>query len=267
MAPTPAETAAGYRKLWASAQVLAGKHAAAATIAAKIIANRALYEAVEKKTGVPWFMVGAIHNREAAMNFACVLHNGEKIIGTGRKTRLVPAGRGPFGSWEAAAIDALTMPPHALDKVAAWTLERMLYEIEKYNGWGYLGKCNSPYLWSWTSEYSGGKYVADHVFSRTAIDVQAGCVAILKVLAELDAGVAARLAGQGPAVVDPQAPPPKSAPAKRAPAPARKPPPPPPPPPPDIAPTPAAKAAAKSTGPAASGLFAVLGAIVRAVLR
>jgi lysozyme family protein len=233
MAPTPAETAAGYRKLWASATVLPGKHAAAANIAAKIIANRAPYEAVEKKTRVPWFMVG-------------VLHNGEKIIGSGRKTTLVPAGRGPFSTWEAAAIDALTMPPHSLDRVPAWTIERILYEIEKYNGWGYLGKCNSPYLWSWTNEYSGGKYVADHVFSRTAFDVQAGCVAILKALAELDAGVAARLAGSWPAVVDPQAPPPKR-PVKV-------------PPPPDVHPiTP------KPAQPASRGLFAALAAIVRAM--
>jgi hypothetical protein len=129
------------------------------------------------------------------------------------------------------------MPPHGLDKVPAWTLERILYEIEKYNGWGYLGKCNSPYLWSWTNQYSGGKYVADHVFSRTAFDVQAGCVAILKALAEFDADVAARLAGQGPAIVDPQAPPPK--------------------PPPDIEPP--------HPAPASSGLFAALAAIVRAV--
>src|SRR5262249_52519607 len=181
--------------------------------------------------------------------FAGVLHNGEKIIGTSRKTRLVPAGRGPFATWEEAAIDALTMPPHCLHRVVNWTLERILYEIEKYNGWGYLGKCNSPYLWSWTTEYSGGKYVADHVFSRTAIDQQAGCVAILKVLAEMDDQVAARLDRKVvPLVIDPQAPPPGPVPR---PAPI--------PPPSDIHPV--------DPKPAPSGLFAALAAVARAIFK
>jgi lysozyme family protein len=245
MAPTPAETAAGYHKLWSSAKILPGKRAAAEAIARKLMGHRVAYEVVEKKTGVPWFMVGVIQNREASMNFASVLHNGEKIIGTGRKTKLVPAGRGPFATWEEAAIDALTMPPHSLHRIVNWTLERILYEIEKYNGWGYLGKCNSPYLWSWTTEYGGGKYVADHVFSRTAYDSQAGCVAILKVLAEMDAGVAARLTGAANAAVPMQ----QQAGPKPVPIPV----------PPDIEP-PASKPALSppSTQPAASGLFAAL---------
>src|SRR5262245_53876096 len=242
MAPTPDQTAAGYRNLWARARVLPGRHAAAEAIGRKIIGQRARYQAVEKKTGVPWFVIGVIHNREASLNFSCVLHNGEKIIGTGRKTRLVPAGRGPFATWEEAAIDALTMSPHSLHRVGNWPLERMLHEIEKYNGWGYLGKCNSPYLWSWTSEYSGGKYVADHVFSRTAVDAQAGCVAILKALAALDAGVAARLDGKAVVPMGEGA----------APKPAST------PPPPDIHATPPLPAK-----PAARGLFAVLMNLLR----
>jgi lysozyme family protein len=196
MAPTPEQTAAGYRNLWGKAAVKPERKAQAEAIARNMIAVRARYATIEKKCGVPWFMVAVIHMREASMNFSCVLHNGEKIIGMGRKTRLVPAGRGPFATWEEAALDALTMPPHALHRIVNWSLERMLYEIEKYNGFGYLGKCNSPYLWSWTSQYSGGKYVRDHVFDPHAIDPQPGCVALLKALAALDAGVAARLDGK-----------------------------------------------------------------------
>jgi len=242
MAPTPEQTAAGYRNLWERATVKPGKRADAEAIARKIMAARARYEEIENRCGVPWFMVAVIHMREASMNFAGVLHNGEKIIGTGRKTKLVPAGRGPFATWEEAALDALTMPPHALDRVRSWTLARLLYEIEKYNGFGYLGKCNSPYLWSWTSEYSGGKYVADHVFSRTAVDPQPGCVALIKALAGLDAGVAARLDGKAVVPVGEGA----------APKPAST------PPPPDIHATPPLPAK-----PAARGLFAVLMNLLR----
>src|SRR5262245_43386174 len=249
MAPTPEQTAAGYRNLWERATVKPAKRAEAEAIARKIMAARARYEEIENRCGVPWFMVAVIHMREASMNFAGVLHNGEKIIGTSGKTRLVPAGRGPFATWEEAAVDALTMPPHSLHRVVNWSLERILYELEKYNGWGYLGKCNSPYLWSWTSEYSGGKYVADHVFSRTAIDQQAGCAASLKVRAEMDDQVAARLDRKVvPLVTDPQAPPPKPAPGSA-----------PIPPPPHIHPV--------EPKPAPSGLFAALAAIVRAIFK
>lgn len=75
--------------------------------AARIEANRSRYEVVSKATGVPWDVIGVIHYRESSGSFAGVLHNGQKIIGTGKKTTLVPKGRGPFSTWEDAAVDAL----------------------------------------------------------------------------------------------------------------------------------------------------------------
>ncbi len=69
--------------------------------AAKIIENnREKYEAVEKQTGVPWQIIAAIHYREGGLDFKTVLHNGERIIGTDKKTKKVPAGHGPFDTWE-----------------------------------------------------------------------------------------------------------------------------------------------------------------------
>ena len=62
------------------------------------------------------------------------------------------------------------MAPHRLDQVKVWSVERMLYECEKYNGWGYLKRGPSPYLWSWTNIYRGGKYVEDGVYSASAWD-------------------------------------------------------------------------------------------------
>jgi hypothetical protein len=128
------------------------------------------------------------------MNFKTHLHNGDSL---NARTYHVPAGRPKTGTppfrFADSAIDALTMSPHNLGKVKAWTVERILYETEKYNGWGYLNKGNSPYLWSWTDLYHGGKYVADGVYRASAWDTQAGCVAMLKELAALDPSVAARL--------------------------------------------------------------------------
>lgn len=197
MAPTFAETSRGYKNLWGKAAIKKDKLGDAKALAKKILDLRARYEAIERKTDVPWFMPAVIHLRESSLNFKGVLHNGEQIIGTGKKTKLVPKGRGPFATWEEAAVDALTMPPHSLHKIKEWPIERILYELERFNGFGYTNKgINSPYLWSWSTLQQAGKYVADGKWDPKAIDKQPGCAAILKALALIDAGTAARLAGQ-----------------------------------------------------------------------
>lgn len=189
MPPTAEQMRAGYAKLWDRAAILSTRRADAKAIAQRIIDNRDKYKAVQARTGVPWPMIAALHNRESGLSFAGHLHNGDSLRGY---THQVPAGRpkvghGPPFTWEESAVDALTMPGHRLDQVKRWSVERILYECERYNGWGYLGKCNSPYLWSWTDQYHGGKYIADHVWSASAWDKQAGCAAVFKALIEVDA--------------------------------------------------------------------------------
>lgn len=173
----------GYANMWASAEVT--KRATVERVASGIMENRGKYEAVSHETGVPWEWIACVHHRESSGSFAGVLHNGERIIGTGKKTRLVPAGRGPFSSWEAAAIDALKFK--GLHLIADWSITRMLYQFEDYNGWGYFNyrKVNSPYVWAATSHQQPGKYVADGKWDATATDKQLGCAAVLKVLYEL----------------------------------------------------------------------------------
>src|SRR5262249_991812 len=139
MAPTPEQTELGYHRMWDRAQIAAGKLEGARKIARAIIANRGRYAAVEAATGGPWFMIGPIQGREADLDFATHLHTGDSPKAPPRH---VPAGRPARGNppfqWDASAIDALTMAPHELQKVKAWSVERILYETEKYNGWGYL---------------------------------------------------------------------------------------------------------------------------------
>src|SRR5262245_22305508 len=89
---------AEYRQLWDKAAVT--KVAEASRQAQLINRQRATYEDVGKAVGAPWWVIAVLHLREAGEvdvgRWFCVLHNGEKIIGTDRKTRLVPEGRGPF---------------------------------------------------------------------------------------------------------------------------------------------------------------------------
>jgi lysozyme family protein len=156
--------------------------------AAKIAANRSRYEVVAKATGVPWDVIGVIHYRESSNDFRGVLHNGQKIIGTGKKTTWVPKGRGPFSTWEEAAIDALANCHPHLAKNKDWSLAPTLDLLEKYNGLGYRNKgLASPYLWVGTDQYTKGKYVADGKFDANHVDQQLGVAALLMKLREAPA--------------------------------------------------------------------------------
>jgi hypothetical protein len=67
--------------------------------------------------------------------------------------------------------------------VSTWNLERILYELEGYNGWGYRlyhPHVKSPYLWSFSNHYTRGKYVADGTWSDTARSQQCGAAVIIK---------------------------------------------------------------------------------------
>lgn len=153
--------------------------------AAKIIANRARYETVAKATGVPWDVIGVIHYRESSGDFAGVLHNGDRIIGTGKLTVKVPKGRGPFSTWEEAAIDALVNTPPYAAKNNDWSIAGTLDILERYNGLGYrMRGLPSPYLWAGTDQYVKGKFVADSKFDPNHVDKQLGVAPILMKIRE-----------------------------------------------------------------------------------
>jgi lysozyme family protein/peptidoglycan hydrolase-like protein with peptidoglycan-binding domain len=192
---------AEYADLWQRMQIRPERMAEVNAIANRLIALKPRYQQVTAATRVPAGVIAALHYREASNDFKGVLHNGEPIIGTGRLTRLVPPNRGPFATWEESAIDALTMPPHKLQEVDSWTIERACYEIERFNGFGYRNhhpEVKSPYLWSFSNNYSSGKYVADGQFSSSAVDKQCGTMPILKRMMELDASVRLDGAPAGP---------------------------------------------------------------------
>jgi lysozyme family protein len=173
-----------YQSLWETMKIVRDA-AELNRLATKIKQYQAVYQKVQDEVGVPWQMVAVIHVREAGETdigqWKRVLHNGERIIGLGRKTKLVPAGRGPFKTWHEAAIDALKLK--GFDKIKSWPVARVLYSLEPYNGYGYrqMG-LRSPYLWASTNHQQKGKYVADRVFDANVMDSQIGCAALLKFL-------------------------------------------------------------------------------------
>jgi lysozyme family protein len=59
----------------------------------------------------------------------------------------------------------------------------MLYRFEKYNGFGYRRRgIVSPYLWSFSNQYTKGKYIADGKWSSEAVSRQCGAALLVKEL-------------------------------------------------------------------------------------
>ena len=143
------------------------------------------YDFVSSICGVPSSLICALHYRESSLSFLGVLHNGEKILGKGRKTSLVPKGRGPFNTWEESAIDALMLKKSIMPSV--WTFESMMEFAERFNGLGYRSKVgdsgkieNSPYICAGTNFHDEtSKYTSDGKYSKTAKEEQLGVGGIL----------------------------------------------------------------------------------------
>ena len=145
--------------------------------------SRLRYEGITRRSGVPWYFIAALHALEASFNFRGHLHNGDHPLS--QRTRQVPAGRPsvwlPPSDWESSAIDALRLMGFA--GASDWSLPRLLYRIEAYNGFGYrrMGRA-TPYLWSFSTLYARGKFVADGRFNPNARSQQCGAAVMLKVL-------------------------------------------------------------------------------------
>jgi lysozyme family protein len=189
-------TKRGYANLWAKLKVDPAESDKVRRMSKLILRGEDRYKKVEAETGVPWFFIGALHMRESGCSFDGVLHNGDKIIGTGRLTYHVPKGRGPFNSWVASAVDALEIK--GLHKITDWNISRMGFEGENFNGRGYIGKgVNSPYLWGSSNLEEKGKYVRDHTWDSDFDDPQVGVMTVLKDLCSLRSDINERINGKG----------------------------------------------------------------------
>lgn len=153
-------------------------------VSRRLVAAKARYQAVESKTNVPWFVIAVIHQRESSQNWTRSLAQGDPW---NKVSTHVPKGRGPFDSWEDAAIDALVICPPFAAKWQDWSPGGTMTLLEQYNGLGYFNKgIPSPYIWSGTDQYVKGKYVADGVFDPNAVDKQLGCAGLILAMKELD---------------------------------------------------------------------------------
>lgn len=172
----------GILKLWNTALIRPEKMAEAKKTALKLVKYKPRFEIVSKATGVPWFVVALISHMESDCNFTTHLHNGDSLK---KRTIQVPAGRPKTGTppftWEVSAIDALGYDHFT--EVTDWCIERILFMLEAYNGFGYRShKTLSCYVWAGSSVQTKGRYVADGKFDANAWSERVGCAALLKQL-------------------------------------------------------------------------------------
>jgi lysozyme family protein len=165
-------------KRWSTCSVHSDVMPIGARVASHLIAGQARYLTVANTTGVPWYIIAVIHQRESSQSWSASLAQGDPW---NAESIHVPKHRGPFASWEAAAIDALDVcPPHA-SHWPDWSAGGALCLLEQYNGLGYANRAlPSPYIWAGTDQYHAGKYVSDGHFDPSAIDHQLGCAVLLK---------------------------------------------------------------------------------------
>lgn len=200
---------------WSKVKVQAAKAASFRAIARRLVAASDRYQAVSKLTGVPWYVIAVIHEREASQRWDASIAQGDPWA---RVSTHVPKGRGPFASWQAAAVDALTNCAPYAARWKDWSPGGTMTLLEHYNGLGYANRGRpSPYIWAGTDQYVRGKYVADGKYDPNVVDSQPGCAGLLLAMAAIDSSVADGLGQRTPS--PPAAPPPPAKPSIRNPAP------------------------------------------------
>lgn len=178
---------AEYQQLFDTCIIRPNRLAAIDTAVTKIERGDVRYRAEANVTGVPWHVIAILNALECNLRFDRHLHNGDPLTA---QTVHVPVGRPPGVppfTWEQSATDALNYS--GLTFWADWSVPGTLYQLEKYNGFGYRlyhPEVPSPYLWSFSTHYSSGKYTADGTWSPTARSSQCGAAVLLRRMAELN---------------------------------------------------------------------------------
>ena len=150
----------------------------------RLLKFKPTYEQLGSSLRIPWPFIGIVHGMECGFNFGTHLHNGDPLS---KRTVHVPKGRPASGqppfTWLDSARDALAL--EKLDEVADWSLPRLLYQLEAYNGFGYRPRgIPTPYLWSFSTLYRAGKFTSDGVFDPGAVSRQCGAAVMLRTLQE-----------------------------------------------------------------------------------
>lgn len=159
-------------------------------------------------TGVPIIIAAASFEREAGSHFNLNPAQGWPL---NSQSKIIPH-NGPFADWTTAQIAAYKID--GLDTIGAanWSWEMGCYKEEAFNGFGPRAHgTHTGYDWAGTNIYTGGKYVADGVWDRSAVDTQLGVIPMMLRMVQIRPALALPLpfpASAPAASVPPPAPPP-----------------------------------------------------------
>jgi lysozyme family protein len=213
MTVTVAELKVLNRDRWRRASITPDCKTEVMLVARRLVSNKARYQAVERTTGVPWFLIACLHEREASGSFKAQLGQGDPL---NHVSTHEPKGRGPFSTWEDGAYDALVRCAPFASRNKDWTVGGTLTLAEEYNGLGPETYHHIPsgYVWGATNIEERGKYIADGKWSGSTWDTQIGVAALILGMKALDASIA--FAGEASAPEVPVAPTPKVPPQPEA---------------------------------------------------
>jgi Uncharacterized conserved protein len=130
-----------------------------------------VYKKIEEITEVPWIFTALIHCMESNFNFKFSLQDGCTSVVT-------------IKDWVEDAIAVLKRkfdPIDFSDSNPSSLIYQILYNAEKWNGWGYAERgIDSPYLWSGSAFGEGlGKFVRDGVYDPNVRSEQIGFASML----------------------------------------------------------------------------------------
>lgn len=177
--PARADDVAYYKNLWLTQIILPDWIKKVSDALGRMAVCKQMYVEAARKTNIAWGFFACTHWLEASCDPKRQILNGQPFDAI---TTIEPTGKGPFRSWEDAALFGLNWLGVEVKDVD--TLPEMLRWLERWNGFGYRNiGVNSPYLWSGTQHGVGaGKFIRDHVYSANAVSGQLGCAPILKAL-------------------------------------------------------------------------------------
>ena len=173
--------------------------------------NKARYEEVASKSGVPAKLVASLHWRESTGDFGTYLHQGDPL---GKKAVHEPnfdQGVPIFKEWEPAAEHALGMKERTRNayKIDENTTDEaaLASYAERYNGLGYHNyhSMASPYVFAGTDQYKKGKYRSDGAggWDPNFKDSQLGVLSMMRGIDKHETELAEKAAKEKKLVAEP----------------------------------------------------------------
>jgi lysozyme family protein len=180
----PADLAADYNARWRAMVVRPERLAAADEVARRMASREARYRAITDPLGVPWYWLAAVHELEHSGRFTTSMVVTDPI--DVRPGQPIPDATITDAQWDDTARALLRA--RALPLWRGWDVPGLMYQWERYNGMGYRPlNVPSPYLWSFSNQYTAGKFIRAGVFSPTTVSAQPGTAVLLRRLIDLGA--------------------------------------------------------------------------------